>query len=286
MDIATLLFDMLTLVPGSEQDRADFAVSFMYPFLSGYKCEKDISPFWVQQLPRFLKLLELNYYVVMKKYFPEGNWGWWGDLFMPGRRDRIVNGVLFVDMDFTDIQRQALIVDYDPQWATDFHELVGVVNDALGDLIVGIEHVGSTSVPRLAAKPVIDLDVVIPSLEVFPRVVAALAKLGYEHIGDRGIEGREVFQRDSMEIPRAPGASRSHWPLHHFYVCVEGSPELGRHLAFRDYLRAHPEIAGTYGKHKRELAEAYKFDLVSYTEAKSEFIGEVLAKVDRGAGSH
>jgi len=99
MDIAMLLFDLLTLTPATEQEKGDVAVSFVASFLSGYRSQKEISAFWLEQLPHFLKLLELNYYVVMMKYFPGGNWGWWGDLFMPGRRRRIVNDVPFVNLD-------------------------------------------------------------------------------------------------------------------------------------------------------------------------------------------
>jgi Ser/Thr protein kinase RdoA (MazF antagonist) len=101
MDIAMLIFDRVTLASGTDQDKASLANSFLQRFLSGYRSEVALSDFWLQQLARFLKLFELNYYVLMTKNFPQGNWGWCGDLFMPDRRDRIVQDVPFVELDLT-----------------------------------------------------------------------------------------------------------------------------------------------------------------------------------------
>jgi GrpB-like predicted nucleotidyltransferase (UPF0157 family) len=145
---------------------------------------------------------------------------------------------------------------------------------ALGGIVVGVEHVGSTAVPGLAAKPIVDLDLVIPSREALPIAVSRLAGLGYRHQGDLGVSGREAFERNASDVPR-DGTGRI-WPPHHLYVCASDCPELRRHLLFRDWLRSHREVAAEYGKLKRRLAEAHRFDRDRYTKAKSEFIEAAL----------
>ena len=156
------------------------------------------------------------------------------------------------------------IVEYDPDWPSRFQELSIPVKNALGDLIVAIEHVGSTAVPGLAAKPIIDMDVVIPSLSDLPVAIARLAVLGYTHRGDLGIRGREAFQAHASK------------PKHHLYVCPKDGDELRRHRSFRDYLRAHPDGARSYEALKREAARRFPDDRIAYNEAKSHFVGEVL----------
>jgi GrpB-like predicted nucleotidyltransferase (UPF0157 family) len=130
---------------------------------------------------------------------------------------------------------------------------------------VAIEHVGSTAVPGLAAKPIIDLDVVIADRSDLPMVIERLRPLGYLHEGDLGVPGREAFTTPV-------GA-----PAHHLYVCAIGTPALGRHLALRDVLRADPSTAHAYGDLKRTLAARLGDDRAGYTEAKSIFIEQVLA---------
>lgn len=160
------------------------------------------------------------------------------------------------------------IMDYDPQWPRQFAEIAARVRQALpSHLLVAVEHIGSTSVPGLAAKPVIDLDVVIPSADDMPAVIEALATLGYGHEGDLGIAGREAF----------------HWPpgmpRHHLYACPAESEELRRHLAFRDFLRAHPDEARRYEILKRDLADRFRDNRAAYTDGKAEYILTVLGKV-------
>ncbi len=171
------------------------------------------------------------------------------------------------------------IVDYEPAWAEAFAGISRVIKAALGILALRIEHVGSTSVPGLGAKPIIDLDVVIESPRSLPPVAEALEALGYRHEGDKGIPGREAFGREDGTAPR--GGSGRQWPPHHLYVCAEDSKELGRHLRFRDYLRSHPDSARQYETLKRELASLHPHDIDSYIEGKSAFIERILA-VDGG----
>jgi GrpB-like predicted nucleotidyltransferase (UPF0157 family) len=164
-----------------------------------------------------------------------------------------------------------LVVPYDPGWPVAFAALREVYARVLGDLAIAIEHVGSTAVPGLAAKPILDVDVVIASREQLPEVVARCAALGYRHEGDLGIPGREAFSADgAQDVPR-DGAGRS-WPKHHLYVCASDCPALRRHLSFRNWLRAHPEKAAAYGALKLELSRVHRYDRDRYTEGKTRFI--------------
>ncbi len=167
------------------------------------------------------------------------------------------------------------ILDYDPVWAETFKRMAEVVRADLGDLMLSIEHVGSTSVPGLAAKPIIDLDVVVAEQDV-PLVIEKLQKLGYIHRGNRGIEGREAFEREGLDVPR--DGKGTLWMVHHLYVVTPDSPELRKHLAFRDYLRSHPEAMQEYGRLKRELATRFSHARVAYTDAKTEFIASIMAQ--------
>ena len=159
------------------------------------------------------------------------------------------------------------VVDYDPSWPALFAEIAARVDSAFsGGSLTRIEHVGSTAVPGLPAKPIIDLDVVIPSRTALPDAIVRLATLGYTHQGDLGIPSREAFRS-----PADP-------PPHNLYVCAEDSPELHRHLAFRDYLRAHPIGAKCYGELKRDLAARLASDIDGYVNDKAEFVQGVLIK--------
>ena len=169
-----------------------------------------------------------------------------------------------------------IIADHDPQWRTRFDQLASTIAATLGPLHQRIEHVGSTSVDGLAAKPIIDFDVVIASFDLLPEVIAALAPLGYEHEGERGIPGRHSFRRADASVPH-DGSGRS-WPRHSLYVCATDSRELARHTWFRDYLRAHPEAVAEYARLKRELAARYPHDIDAYCEGKSEFVEDILGR--------
>jgi GrpB-like predicted nucleotidyltransferase (UPF0157 family) len=157
-----------------------------------------------------------------------------------------------------------IIVDYSPEWARQFAQLRATLVAALGNLAVAVEHVGSTAVPGLASKPIIDIDVVIASFDELDRVKAALANIGYEYSGEQGIAGRHAFKQPAG------------LPQHHCYVCVSGSRELLRHLAFRDALRTDAELAREYGALKTTLAARFRDDRLGYSEAKGAFVEAVL----------
>jgi GrpB-like predicted nucleotidyltransferase (UPF0157 family) len=163
-----------------------------------------------------------------------------------------------------------VIVDYDPHWPDLFRELRAPVVAALVDLVVLVEHVGSTAVPGLAAKPIIDMDVVVPSLADIPEAILRLASLGYVHQGDLGIPGREAF------------ISPAGKPRHHLYVCALDGEELRRHRAFRDYLLTHLDDARAYGALKKAAALRFAEDRAAYTEAKTQFVEAVLQRASTG----
>jgi GrpB-like predicted nucleotidyltransferase (UPF0157 family) len=156
------------------------------------------------------------------------------------------------------------VVDYDPHWPALFETLRAEVAGALGDLALAIEHVGSTAVPGLAAKPIIDMDVLLRSASDLSVCMERLAALGYEHRGDLGIPEREAFAAP-------PGR-----PTHHLYVCPPESREFRRHVALRDYLRTHPSDASSYGELKRSLAIRYRDERSAYADGKREFIESLL----------
>jgi len=168
------------------------------------------------------------------------------------------------------------IVPYDTRWPTQFEALRQVYVAALDGDTVSVEHVGSTSVPGLAAKPILDIDLVIPSRRDLAPAVRRLARLGYRHQGDLGIVGREAFSRDGADDVPRDGSGRQ-WPEHHLYVCAADSEELHRHLAFRDALRADPRLVEDYAALKRALAERFRHDRDAYSTAKTEFVQRVLA---------
>ena len=165
-----------------------------------------------------------------------------------------------------------VIADYDPAWPARYGALRARITPALGELAAAIEHVGSTSVPGLAAKPTIDLVVRLHSAGDLKEAIARLAQLGYEHEGDLGIAGREAFATP-------PGYSTHD---HHLYVCL---PEWGGYddqIAFRDYLRSHRRTMLAYAGLKRALALEHGRNRAAYTDAKTEFVASVLRKAGRG----
>jgi GrpB-like predicted nucleotidyltransferase (UPF0157 family) len=160
-----------------------------------------------------------------------------------------------------------VIVEYDPAWPSRFASLAAAVTAALGPVLVRVEHVGSTAVPGLPAKPIIDLDAVVRTADV-PEAIGRLAAVGYVHLGERGVAGREAFATPAGAAP------------HHLYVCPIGSPSLAEHLRFRDALRADGRLAAEYGRLKRHLAARFARDREGYCEAKTGFIRAILARPD------
>jgi GrpB-like predicted nucleotidyltransferase (UPF0157 family) len=175
--------------------------------------------------------------------------------------------------------KAVVLVGYDETWPAKFAALRVVYSHALGDIALAIEHVGSTSVPGLVAKPVIDIDIVIESEAALAGVVATLSRLGYRHNGCQGVAGREVFKRDNqLDVPR-DGSGRS-WPAHNLYVCARGATELRRHIVFRDWLRSDAANATAYAALKRQLADALGHDRDLYSEAKTDFVEAAILEAE------
>ncbi len=165
--------------------------------------------------------------------------------------------------------RNIVVVPYDNNWKLQFETIRAEIQDTLGELALSIEHVGSTSVVGLSAKPIIDIDVVIEDESKLQAVVERLAGIGYEHEGNLGIVGREAFGYTGKE----------HLQNHHLYVCTQDSPELKRHLAFRDYLRSHEEAVKEYSRIKEEGAELYPKDIDGYISYKTGWIEKIYRKI-------
>ncbi len=158
-----------------------------------------------------------------------------------------------------------IVVPYDEAWKPAFEEIKKEIEGAIGELIIGIEHVGSTSVEGLSAKPCIDIDVIIKDYEIFDAVVSRLETIGYIHEGNLGIRDREAFKY----------SNKPHLQKHHLYVCPQHSEELYRHITFRDFLRSNPEAVKKYGRVKEAAAQLFPDDIDKYIEYKSPCIEEL-----------
>lgn len=157
------------------------------------------------------------------------------------------------------------VVEYDSAWPLIFAQIRDRVWHEISDIAVTVEHVGSTAVPGLAGKPIIDIDVVIPLHAKVMTIIGRLARLGYIHRGDLGIQDREAFTSPE-------GA-----PPHHLHVCRRGSVALRNHLSLRDHLRQHPGDLAAYAGLKRTLASECA-DVDEYSRKKTDFIVSILAK--------
>jgi GrpB-like predicted nucleotidyltransferase (UPF0157 family) len=157
-----------------------------------------------------------------------------------------------------------MIVDYDLGWPADFATIQSHVGQGMPPGVV-VEHIGSTSVPGLAAKPIIDVDIVVRSVADVPETVAALVHLGYEREGDLAVPGREAFS--------APTGL----PYHHLYVVVAGSKPHRDHVDLRDYLRDNPNEVERYASEKRRLAHLLTQDREQYVNGKGRLVEEFLS---------
>jgi len=164
--------------------------------------------------------------------------------------------------------KKIVVVPYDEKWKQAYERIKGELLCAVDDCIVTIEHVGSTAVEGLAAKPIIDIDIVIKDYNFFEEVKEKLSQIGYTHEGDLGIKDRQAFKY----------VEKAHLMKHHLYVCPEYSEELKKHIAFRDYLRAHTEDRDWYGEVKALAAKRYPEDIEGYMTAKSPCVVEILSR--------
>lgn len=160
---------------------------------------------------------------------------------------------------------KVIVLPHDREWKFAFEKIKTEIEEVIGDLIIGIEHVGSTSVEGLSAKPCIDVDIIIKDYSMFDTVVSKLETIGYRHVGNQGIKDREVFKY----------SDKPHLQKHHLYVCPQQSEELRRHIAFRDFLRSNPEAVKKYSLVKEEAAQLFPDDIDKYMEYKTPCIKEL-----------
>lgn len=163
--------------------------------------------------------------------------------------------------------RTVSIVPYQPDWPEAFSAEQQVLLARLGKLVIELHHIGSTAVPGLAAKPIVDLLLVVTDLSELDTHTAILAALGYVAKGENGITGRRYFCKGSPQ--------RSH----HLHAYMVGAEQIRQHLAFRDYLCAHPEKALAYAELKRNLAGQFPQDPARYQAGKDMFIQQLLTQV-------
>ena len=164
--------------------------------------------------------------------------------------------------------KKVIVENYSPLWTEAFKNIKKELSSVLNDDVLAIEHVGSTSVVGLKAKPIIDIDIIIEDVNQFDHIKQQLMDIGYMHEGDQGIEGREAFGY----------LNKSHLMRHHLYVCQKDNVHLKRHLALRDHLRNHPEDVIAYGMLKEKLAKLYPENIDKYIEGKSELILNIYKK--------
>ncbi len=164
------------------------------------------------------------------------------------------------------------MVPHDPHWRQEFENEANRITDALGSsVVVTVHHIGSTAIPNIYAKPVIDMLLVVHDHAALDAKQAAMEALGYEAFGEFGIPTRRYFRRDNALGDRT----------HQVHAFEDGSPQIARHLAFRDYMIAHPEAAQVYSDLKRKLAAQHPSDMEAYMDGKDAFIQEI----DRRAAS-
>jgi len=161
--------------------------------------------------------------------------------------------------------RKVEIVPHDPQWRDAFEAEARHVAAALGENAAAIHHIGSTAIPNIYAKPVIDMLVEVGDITELDGQSSAMESLGYEVMGEFGIPGRRYFRKETPEGTRT----------HQIHAFEAGSAEAERHLAFRDYMIAHPGDALMYSELKRKLAEEHPQSIDGYMDGKDAFIKEI-----------
>lgn len=166
-----------------------------------------------------------------------------------------------------DKKNQVIIEDYNPEWAVKFDMIKQFL--WLSPVLCNyrVEHVGSTAVAGLAAKPIIDIDIVV-SEEDKQKAHDAICAIGYTHLGDLGIIGREAYRLQGKE----------EFMRHNLYLCLEGSLAIKNHLSWRDYLRSSEDVRNEYAKLKKELALRFPDDVDKYCAAKTAFITHGLSR--------
>ena len=163
-------------------------------------------------------------------------------------------------------KRRAEVVSYNSNWGEMYKEESGKIKNILNDIIIDIHHIGSTAISGIKAKPVIDILVEVKNIEEVDKYNHKMKELGYEVMGEYGIPKRRFFRKG--------GNNRTH----HIHIFQVGNEEIERHIDFKKYLIAHPDIGRGYSKLKEKLVNRYTYDVENYTNGKSDFIKEIDRK--------
>ncbi|MBW4642888.1 MAG: GrpB family protein [Goleter apudmare HA4340-LM2] len=161
--------------------------------------------------------------------------------------------------------RKVEVVPHDPAWRSKFEEESKLIAIAVDDNVAVMHHIGSTSIPHIYAKPIIDILLEVKDIARLDEQSSQMTALGYEVMGEFGIPGRRFFRKDDAAGNRT----------HHVHSFEVGFPDVERHLAFRDYMIAHPEDAHKYSELKRKLAQQYSTDIYGYMDGKDQFIKDM-----------
>jgi GrpB-like predicted nucleotidyltransferase (UPF0157 family) len=164
----------------------------------------------------------------------------------------------------TTMPRPVILAPYDPAWPRLAAQEAARIADVLGEELIAIHHIGSTAIPGIKAKPILDLLGVVRSLRFLDQDPGVLDPLDYRPRGEMGIPGRRYFSK-SANGPRT----------HHAHFFQIGDSNIDRHLNFRDYLVAHPAVAREYERLKESLAAKFPMDSPAYSNAKTEFVQEI-----------
>lgn len=168
--------------------------------------------------------------------------------------------------------QRVFLEPHNPCWAEEFTRESSLVANVLGELlVVAMHHIGSTVIPVIRAKPIIDMLAVVSDVSLLDEASPRLEALGYEVMGEFGIPGRRYFRKNNAAGTRT----------HQIHAFQAGSPQIQRYMSFRDFMRAHPDCAQQYDALKHRLAEQYPNDIASYTDGKDEFIREMDARAAR-----
>jgi GrpB-like predicted nucleotidyltransferase (UPF0157 family) len=160
--------------------------------------------------------------------------------------------------------RKVEVVAHNPNWKQEFERESNLVADALGNNVVKVHHIGSTSIPGIYAKPIIDMLLEVGNIDQVDESSLGMVALGYEVMGEFGIPQRRFFRKDINQIR-----------THHVHTFTVGSDDVERHLNFRDYIIAYPESAQKYSELKQDLAKKFPHDIQSYMDGKNGFIKDI-----------
>jgi GrpB-like predicted nucleotidyltransferase (UPF0157 family) len=168
------------------------------------------------------------------------------------------------------------IKPHDPNWKIEFENLKHVLCSALLDVDIDIQHVGSTSIPDLYAKPILDIDIIINDTSQLDVISSRLEKLGYINRGEQGIAGRFAFRQSSDATPATDNHRK--WLEHHLYACFPDSLALKNHLLFRDILLNNKKLVAEYSQLKLDVSNEKGMTRELYTKRKTAFILKILAE--------